>query len=79
MSTLAITRELCSNEIRSLPPRWSKRLTIVDEVSLYDSKGKLAIGPWLQAKLGDKGAKALAFFLLSPYLLFAIRGFMESR
>ena len=42
--------------------------------SMYDSDGNLALGPWLQEKLGDKGAKALALILLSPYLLFAIRG-----
>lgn len=50
-----------------------------DSIGIYDAKGNLAIGPFMQKTLGDDGAKAFALFLLSPYLLFAIRGFLESQ
>ncbi len=51
-----------------------------DDLGMFNpSTGDLELGPWLQSKLGRKGTAALAAVLLSPYLLFAIRGIKEAR
>ena len=49
-----------------------------EEVSIFTQDGNLQLGPYIQAKLGRKVTAVLALILTSPYLLFAIRGLLES-
>lgn len=45
---------------------------------LFSNDDGLEFGPWLEKKIGVNGMRAIGYISLTPYLMFAIRGLIES-